>query len=178
MKIFKERDKETKHKSVTIKVNTDEALRLISSLSQQLSNKDPNRGRGEFTTEDAEHFTIFVDFPQPNLEVEEYARLKQWGLIIALYAEDNNGEMQDNGAGMPNGQVWYNLYRPYYNNPKIRLCASAANPSNDNTLFDGTSYRGYADKAYVIVYGTGQEDDTGSFAMNSWIHTSQYSNAS
>lgn len=95
--------------------------------------------------------------------------LKQWGLIVNLYATDNNGNMQDNGAGMPNGQVWYNLYRPYYEDPDIRLCASATVLSKDITLFDGTSYRGYQDKAYVIVYGNGQEDDTGSFAMNSWI---------
>lgn len=95
--------------------------------------------------------------------------LKQWGLVVALYATDNEGYLQDNGAGMPNGQVWYNLYRDYYQDPEIRSCPSAKKRSKDTTLFDNTSYRGYSDQAYVIVYGTGQEDDLGSYAINAWI---------
>ena len=98
------------------------------------------------------------------------SNLKQWGLIINLYAQDNNGEMQDNGDGMPRGQVWYNLFRDYYVNPKIRLCVSAPKPMG--AIDDGsTGYKGSSKHAWVTTYTNGQEPDIGSFAMNSWIQS-------
>jgi len=49
-----------------VKVNPEEALRLIKSLSAQMMKKDSNVGREEFDTEEGEYFTIAVI--QPNKE--------------------------------------------------------------------------------------------------------------
>ncbi len=96
------------------------------------------------------------------------ANLKQWGLIVTLYSEANDGRMQDNGDGMPSGQVWYRFFEPYYQEPDLMLCPSAKVRSADTTLFDATCYRGYSNKAYATVY-TDRPDDMGSYAMNAWI---------
>ena len=92
------------------------------------------------------------------------ANLKQWGLIINLYAQDNDGQMQDNGDGMPSGRVWYNLYRDYYQDEKIRFCVSAQKQ-------DPAKGRGTAKTAWTTVYNNGQPDDIGSYAMNSWMQS-------
>ncbi len=99
------------------------------------------------------------------------ANLKQWGLIINLYAQDNNGEMQDNGDGMPRGEVWYNLFRDYYQNDKIRVCVSAARPMENAAAEGSTGIKGSSKNAWVVYYGNGQPNDIGSYAMNSWMQS-------
>ena len=97
------------------------------------------------------------------------ANMKQWGVILMLYAEDNGGKFQNNTSAMPNGQVWYNLFRNYYQNPDIRVCPSAKKLSDVVFELSGSRMRGSKDTAWVQSYSTGQEDDYGSYALNSWI---------
>lgn len=49
-----------KFKGYMVKVNKDEAVQLIHSLSEQIINKDPNVGRTEFNTIKGEYFSIAV----------------------------------------------------------------------------------------------------------------------
>ena len=51
--------------------------------------------------------------------------LKQWGLVVALHGQDNDGKLIDNGSAMNADMVWMNSYRNYYQEPDIRLCPSA-----------------------------------------------------
>ncbi len=43
-----------------VRMNPQEALRLIESLSRQLLTKDPNGGRAEYTTKDGKYFSVAV----------------------------------------------------------------------------------------------------------------------
>ena len=67
-----------------VQVNEQEALRIIQSLSAQLSNGSPNTGRTEFTTEEQEYFSIAVHddtkkvIPPKEMEVEFIYDRIQW----------------------------------------------------------------------------------------------------
>ncbi|MBA7624544.1 hypothetical protein ES703_31953 [subsurface metagenome] len=65
MRILRDADKGAR--GFVIKVNPEEAIRLIKSLSVQMMKKGANTGREEFDTEDGEYFTIAVI--QPKKEV-------------------------------------------------------------------------------------------------------------
>jgi len=43
-----------------VRVTRNEALRLITSLSEQLRSREPNGGREEFQTDKGEYFSISV----------------------------------------------------------------------------------------------------------------------
>ena len=87
MKVHKTKDKNTKQGIVLVYMNPEEALRLISSLSRQLMFKSSSKGREEFVTENQEYFTIFVEVPKEDPDVEEYARMKKWGMSDEKFME-------------------------------------------------------------------------------------------
>jgi hypothetical protein len=58
MKLSKFKDRKTD--SYMLRVSTNEALALISSLAQQVLNKDPNTNRLESYTVNGEYFSISV----------------------------------------------------------------------------------------------------------------------
>jgi prepilin-type N-terminal cleavage/methylation domain-containing protein len=101
--------------------------------------------------------------------------LKQWGLVVVLFGQNNNDKLIDNGSAMNADMVWMNSYRSYYQEPDIRLCPSATKVSNDpsdrstpSSRFDRV--RGYKDKAWSQIYTTDpdKQPDTGSYSINSW----------
>ena len=100
--------------------------------------------------------------------------LKQWGYVSVMYAEDSEGKMPDGATASAASTVWMNIFRDYYQEPKIRLCPAAVRVSPDpaDICADNAVYyriRGFKDKAWTQVYkDTTIETDTGSYAMNSW----------
>ena len=67
-----------------IRINPEEAIKIIQSLSAQLADKNPNSGRLEFFTEKGEYFSIAVEdpsIPHPDeLEVAfVYDKIKKEG---------------------------------------------------------------------------------------------------
>ena len=96
------------------------------------------------------------------------ANLHEWALIFAMYADDNEGLFMDGYGSGING-TWVGALRPYYQEPKIRICPTATKPMSEGA-------RGMF--AAWGVFGTGLagdhpewsgpkiEGDYGSFGMN------------
>ena len=111
-------------------------------------------------------------------EVVCRSNLKQWALITALFAEDNDGKMLDNSSAMAAGKVWMTSLRDYYQDPNICLCPSATRVSDSATVnqFASSGFdriRGYKNKAWSQIYSNYSrypelEDVVGSYTMNSW----------
>jgi len=61
-------------------------------------------------------------------EVKCRAYLKQWGLIFAMYTEDNDNKFMSTGAGL-----WVNPLRPYYKNggEAMRTCPTATKTAEE-----------------------------------------------
>ena len=58
------------------------------------------------------------------------ANLHEWALAFAMYTDDNNGLfMAGYGDGI-NG-TWVGALRPYYQEPKIRVCPTATKPMSE-----------------------------------------------
>ena len=61
MEIVKwKKNKKNKESGFMIRVNKDEAIRIINTLSTQILSKNPNTGRTQFTTDKQEYFSISV----------------------------------------------------------------------------------------------------------------------
>ncbi len=106
------------------------------------------------------------------------SNLKQWGMVAAMYAEDNDGKMITNGSAMNIDRVWMTSFRDYYQTPEIKLCPSAAKV-DESTPVSGpygsgvnsfTRVRGYKNKAWGQFYPNdpSREDDIGGYTINSW----------
>ncbi len=57
-------------------------------------------------------------------------RMKQWGYVTAAYGVENNSRFPDSAFG-GGGHWWMQPLRPYYDDPKIRLCPSASMPPDN-----------------------------------------------
>lgn len=57
-------------------------------------------------------------------------RMKQWNLVAMTYGMDNNSKFADPSGGA-HGHWWLKPLRPYYSDPKIRLCPSAQRPPEE-----------------------------------------------
>ena len=55
------------------------------------------------------------------------ANLHQWALVFAMYTDENNGLLMAGYSGGING-TWIGALRPYYQEPKIRVCPTATKP--------------------------------------------------
>ena len=62
------------------------------------------------------------------------AHLKQWGVVFAMYTDDNDGSFPsgdvDNVAIKDPTGLWMYALRPYYSDGQLRLCPMATKPSN------------------------------------------------
>lgn len=101
------------------------------------------------------------------------SNLKQWGYVAAMYGENNNGKMVDNGSAMSVTRTWMSSFRDYYQEPKIRVCPAAVRvseePADLTSLGQFDRIRGYKDRAWSQIYhDVTIEPDVGSYAMNSW----------
>ncbi len=57
-------------------------------------------------------------------------RMRQWNLIAVTYGMDNGAKFPDSTYG-GGGQWWIQPLRPYYSDPKIRLCPRAKLPPDN-----------------------------------------------
>jgi len=58
------------------------------------------------------------------------ANLHEWALVFAMYTDDNNGLFMD-GYGVGINGTWVGALRPYYQEPKIRVCPTAIKPMSE-----------------------------------------------
>ena len=49
------------------------------------------------------------------------SNLRQWGVIAATFAENNNGKMMDFSSAMHANKVWMTTLRDYYQDDEIKL---------------------------------------------------------
>lgn len=63
-------------------------------------------------------------------EVACKANLHEWALAFAMYTDDNNGLFMNGYSGGING-TWIGALRPYYKEPKIRVCPTATKPTTE-----------------------------------------------
>jgi prepilin-type processing-associated H-X9-DG protein len=96
------------------------------------------------------------------------ANLHEWSLVFTMYADSNN-QLLMSGYGGGTNTTWIGALRPYYQEPKIRVCPSATKPMSRGA--QGTF-------AAWGVFGAGQagdhpswagpqeEGDYGSYGMN------------
>jgi prepilin-type N-terminal cleavage/methylation domain-containing protein/prepilin-type processing-associated H-X9-DG protein len=84
------------------------------------------------------------------------SRLRQWGLVWAMYTDENNGKF----PGYL-GPDWMQILVDYYRkNEKLLYC-----PMTTKTLSEGAPLR------YAIIEAGGQR--RGSYSLNEWIYDSQ-----
>ena len=83
------------------------------------------------------------------------SNLKQWGLVWALYVQDNNGKFPDYL-----GDSWMQRLTQYYGNTKALLYC----PMTSKTLQEGAPAR------YAVI-GT-PTDPKGSYVINEWVYDS------
>ncbi|MCP4613130.1 MAG: DUF4190 domain-containing protein [Planctomycetes bacterium] len=83
------------------------------------------------------------------------ANLKQWGLICAMYTEENDGYFFS-GEGGDNGRWWIEPLQPYHHKNKVLLLCPAA-----VTLYSEGGRN---------PFGAWEVDDTsGNYGMNGWV---------
>ena len=94
------------------------------------------------------------------------ANLNQWGLMFAMYCEDNNGyfftgEMNGTRSGMGSGEFWRETMRPYTkaHSEKMWLCPQAVKPLPNGGIPRGT----WSNVAWETA------NDIGSYGLNGWV---------
>jgi hypothetical protein len=72
------------------------------------------------------------------------SNLHKWGQIFQAYTADNDGFFHSREVGTTLGysRMWPYVYKPYYIDPMMRFCPTAANPHLDTGAF-GTWNYGY-----------------------------------
>jgi len=96
------------------------------------------------------------------------ANLKQWGLMFAMYTDDNNGYFFS-GAGSGTGGFWRDAMRPYSKDDKMWLCPQAVkNRGYGNAGGGGTMPLSW-DEAWVASSGIDGDPDVGSYGLNGWV---------
>ncbi len=104
------------------------------------------------------------------------SRLKQWGVIFALFAENNEGKLpQSIASNSVNARdaYWMGATMPYYEDEKIRFCPTAKpDPDNDPDAYDDDDYGGATENWGPIAGSTSQtwwdEFPSGGFGINEW----------
>ncbi len=84
------------------------------------------------------------------------AKLKQWGVIFSMYADDNDGKFMRSLGYNIEGFMWIKALRPLYRDPKLRLCPMAAKIEQEERplRFKAWSWHG----------------DDGSYGINDWVY--------
>lgn len=94
------------------------------------------------------------------------SNLKQWGLVFAMYCDNNNGNFfsgQLNGSydlGANFGRYWRVLTKKHMGNPKLWLCPEAIKPLSDSEMPANGSM---PNVAWAF------EGDVGSYGLNGWV---------
>ncbi len=105
------------------------------------------------------------------------SNLHKWGQVFQAYTADNDGFFHSREIGTDAGyrRMWHLVYKPYYNDPMMRFCPTATNPSIKTGPF-GTwniSLGSWNPENYPIPREgddqTGPRAPTGSYGMNRYV---------
>ncbi len=81
------------------------------------------------------------------------ANLKQWGVIFAMYTDDNNGNFPERKSGGDGYGRWMDSMREYYITPEdIRLCPVASKLANPD-MIEGIDWWGSTETAWGAIPG-------------------------
>jgi prepilin-type N-terminal cleavage/methylation domain-containing protein len=99
------------------------------------------------------------------------SNLHQWGLIFAMYCDDNNGYfysglLQSYGADVAHGDWWRECMRPMSKNKKMWLCPTAAKHRSSASV-DAMAIATEPFDAWRVPASHG--GDEGSYAPNGWM---------
>jgi prepilin-type N-terminal cleavage/methylation domain-containing protein/prepilin-type processing-associated H-X9-DG protein len=99
------------------------------------------------------------------------SNLKQWGLIFAMYTQDNNGYfysglLRSSSADMAHGDWWRECMRPLSKNKKMWLCPTAKKHRSSASLTAMAIATNPFD-AWRVPASHGS--DEGSYAPNGWM---------
>jgi prepilin-type N-terminal cleavage/methylation domain-containing protein len=98
------------------------------------------------------------------------SNLKQWAAVSSMYAGDNDGYFAGLGAGdwtmTGTGGWWMNPLRPYYKEPKLKLCPMATKPYLDGGQIP---FGAWTVPDYFYEIWRIPKPDHGSYGFNGWI---------
>jgi len=99
------------------------------------------------------------------------ANLHQWGLMFAMYTDDNNGYfysgyLRGSTSNMENGDWWRECMRPLSKDKKMWLCPTAVKSRTAVALTSSSPAANPFDAWRVPAY---QGADEGSYAPNGWM---------
>ena len=97
------------------------------------------------------------------------SNLHQWGLMFAMYTQDNNGYfysgyLRGSSSGMGNGEWWRECMRPLSKDKKMWLCPTATKNRSQAT---DQSFATTPFDAWRVPASQGA--DEGSYAPNGWM---------
>ena len=100
------------------------------------------------------------------------ANLHECALMFVMYTDDNDGLFMDGyGAGI-NG-TWVGALRPYYQEPKIRVCPTATKPMSEGARGAFAAW-GVFGNGFACDHpqwaGPKEEGDYGSYGMNEFVY--------
>jgi len=99
------------------------------------------------------------------------SNLHQWGLIFAMYTDDNDGRfysglVKNTDAGVGNGEWWRESMAPLSKNKKMWLCPTAIKSRSATTATTSAPAESVFDAWRVPA---SQGGDEGSYAPNGWM---------
>jgi len=101
------------------------------------------------------------------------ANLRQWGLMLTLYAQDNHGSLP---TGWNGGTMWMvDLLRYYQGEADVCLCPTAKKflheiPGNTPSTFTAWGKYGYPGYFNGWTPPWGHKGQYGSYGINAWVH--------
>jgi prepilin-type N-terminal cleavage/methylation domain-containing protein/prepilin-type processing-associated H-X9-DG protein len=102
--------------------------------------------------------------------VIDLSRLKQWGILYKMYAQDNKDSMP---IGWNSSKMWMTALLSYYQNTDdLRLCPTATKFLSEvpgSTPGEFTAWGVYGENGYPIPYW-GEKGMFGSYSVNGWAH--------
>ena len=98
------------------------------------------------------------------------SNLHQWGLMFAMYTDDNNGRfysglLKGSSSAMENGDWWRECMRPLSKDKKMWLCPTAV--KNRSQTASGSAPASSRFDAWRVPASQG--GDEGSYAPNGWM---------
>ncbi len=102
--------------------------------------------------------------------VKDMANLRQWGIMLSLFAQDNNSKLL---VGWNGGSMWMtDLMRYYKGSDALRLCPMATHFQSRGTGTDYTfqAWGKFGDPGYPVTQVWEREGLYGSYGMNGWAH--------
>jgi len=105
------------------------------------------------------------------------SNLRHWGAVFAMYTGDNDDYFGEGWYEAGKEHQWMHTLRPYYRDPKLRLCPSAIKPlweiDSGGGIIAGPGFRHIAFAAWGRfpddVPWPGYEGAIGSYALNEWV---------